>query len=721
MKKNVLVNGRVMTTNVESNEIVTMNELKLSPERHALYAKKITSKIFEVVPVIDALVLRAELDDNYNVSLCGEVFKTKGSNTPNARALMEFCKDFDNENVVDIQLSEWDEKNKTIKPTSIVKCNNKNQKVLYAETYSHTSVIFSMIEKDLKEEYKRVNSKNKSNAVNISDKDISALKDKLIDEISNLGLVISEGKAHVNNGKHTGIVLNPLKWSPSNMRGQSIYMTRINETSSFNVLNELSGHALEEAILGKKTIAKSIKTSARLGILSAPAIPMAKSANDKFSYVIVLDEIVGAYDYDEETNDKLKEVGIDIDNNISDGAAQHSVEYIAYSFEQMGRKMSLSQALYFAVQTRTNVFFTKTFGEAKTQFNMQYRLKQLINKYGEDKVLRVKAGQDVSGVDINDYKVIIIGNEECIASIIDYNGGKLLKDISLQTMIQGNVDTYLLDIAKASESKTSEQMLIKFLVANLERTIEVVNNLLVKELNDRFEEMVEGEVDPQNCSLAQFILRYAENGCFNTVALESLIKEQLKFNEAMVKKSRLSVDSLFQRALFDDSYFLTNGKINGLLGRNKWTNRLECYSLDVELRYADEINAIDNNPALTDEEKDKAKSELLTGVAFKYPSSSSDENAIVTYVTRKQISDRIDELKASKAIRGIEAKVLKDDFLNTSYGVTKIGADNTLKHKLAGMDTDYDGIVVVFEKDLVQILLDKYVDNDGLVNILVRK
>lgn len=721
MKKNVLVNGRVMTTNVESNEIVTMNELKLSSERHALYAKKITDKIFEVVPVIDALVLRAELDDNYNISLCGEIFKTKGSNTPNARALMEFCKDFDNENVVDIQLSEWDEKNKTIKPKSIVKCNNKNQKVLYAETYSHTSVIFSMIEKDLKDEYKRVNDKNSSKSVNMSDKDISALKDKLVDKISNLGLVISKGKAYINDGEHTGIVLNPLKWSPSNMRGQSIYMTRINETSSFNVLNELSGHALEEAILGKKTIAKSIKTAARLGILSAPAIPMAKSANDKFSYVIVLDEIVGAYDYDEETNDKLKEVGIDIDNNISDGAAQHSVEYIAYSFEQMGRKMSLSQALYFAVQTRTNVFFTKTFGEAKTQFNMQYRLKQLINKYGEDKVLRVKAGQDVSGLDINDYKVIIIGNEECIASIIDYNGGKLLKDISLQTMIQGNVDTYLLDIAKASESKTSEQMLIKFLVANLERTIEVVNNLLVRELNDRFEEMVEGEVDPQNCSLAQFILRYAENGCFNTVALESLIKEQLKFNEAMVKKSRLSVDSLFQRALFDDSYFLTNGKITGLLGKNKWTNRLECYSLDVELRYADEINAIENNPTLTDEEKDKAISELLTGVAFKYPSSSSDENAIVTYVTRKQISARIDELKASKAIRGIEAKVLKDDFLNTSYGVTKIGADNTLKHKLAGMDTDYDGIVVVFEKDLVQILLDKYVDNDGLVNILVRK
>ena len=63
-------------------------------------------------------------------------------------------------------------------------------------------------------------------------------------------------------------------------------------------------------------------------------------------------------------------------------------------------------------------------------------------------------------------------------------------------------------------------------------------------------------------------------------------------------------------------------------------------------------------------------------------------------------------------------EILLDDFLNTSYGVTKIGADNTLKHKLAGMDTDYDGIAVVFEKDLVQILLDKYPTTDGVATII---
>ena len=74
----------------------------------------------------------------------------------------------------------------------------------------------------------------------------------------------------------------------------------------------------------------------------------------------------------------------------------------------------------------------------------------------------------------------------------------------------------------------------------------------------------------------------------------------------------------------------------------------------------------------------------------------------------------------AKQITREERAILLDDFLNTSYGVTKIGADNTLKHKLAGMDTDYDGIAVVFEKKLVDILLAKYKKNDGVATVICK-
>ena len=708
MKKNVLVNGKVMT--VEAAKVENVETIALTPERHALYAKKITANIFKMVPVIEGVVLRAD-GEKGNIQLYGEVFKTKGTNSPNARALMEYCGDFDNDNIVDVQLSTWDDEAKTVVADHLVRCNDKMAKTLYVETYSHTLVIFSHLEKDLREIYGR----------EVSDADIKAEKDKLVDDTEKFGLVVTkDGSIRVNDGSVQGVVLNTLNWSPSNMRGESQLMSSVPSADSFAVLNKVSGGALEEAMRGGISIGALIKASARLGILSAPSVAMAKSANDKFGYVIVLDEVLGAHDYDETNSKKLEETGLEIDNNISDGAVQYGVEYIAYSFAKLGRKMKEEQALLFAVQTRANVFFTKVFGEAKTQFNMQYRLQQLIKKYGEDKVLRVQPGQDVSGLNKSDYKVIIIGNENCLGTIVDYNGGKLLKNISLQTMVQGNVDTFLLDIAKCSETGTSGQMLSKFITANLDATIAAINNIMLNNLDARFEEMIQGDVDAQNCSLAQFILRYTEEGKLNSVALKSMIKEQLTFNESMINKSRVDIDAVFQRALFDDSCFLTAGKIDSLLGRNKWTGRLECYSLDVELRYADEIAEIEANESLSENEKDKAISELLTGVAFKYPSPSSDENAIVTYVTKKQIKNKIKALKDAGVIKGREVKVLLDDFLNTAYGVTKIGSDNTLKHKLAGMDTDYDGIAVVFEKDLVNILLAKYPNNDGTVTIITK-
>ena len=54
------------------------------------------------------------------------------------------------------------------------------------------------------------------------------------------------------------------------------------------------------------------------------------------------------------------------------------------------------------------------------------------------------------------------------------------------------------------------------------------------------------------------------------------------------------------------------------------------------------------------------------------------------------------------------ARLVFNYFSFTSYGTIKIAADNALKHKLAGMDTDYDGVVVILEKELVDILVDVY-------------
>lgn len=681
----------------------------MSLEAHRAYTNAIIKNIHKVVPVIDGIVLRARENDA-DIEIYGERFKTAGSNNPNAMALMSYAGDFDVEGQSTVQLSHWDEKEKELVHDYIVKCNDKSKDRVYYETNTHTMIVYGALDADINKIMNKA-----------SDEVKAAVKAKLVDQAINMGLIVDNDNViktateeTTNEGQH----LTVLNWSPSNMRNETQLMTTLKPDEAFNVMDEVSGGALSQALQGKLSIAGLIKASARLGILGAPAVPMAESANNEFGYVIVMDEIQGPADYNNATQTALANKGIGIDTNTYDGSFCPSAEFIAASFAKLGKKLPVKKALLFAIQARATKYFTKVFGEAKTQKNMQYRLKRIIELFGEDKVLRVPAGTDVSKLNKDDYKVIIVGNEDCLGSIIDTNGGKLLKNIDLQTIVDGHVMTYLLDIAKCSDTSTSGQMLQKFLTADKDATINVLLECMGRKFDADLEERLSGEINPHKSSLAQFILRYAKNGVDNQAALEAVIKEEIKKQISLVYKSKIEIRAYFQRALFDDTYFLTNGKVNSLLTKNEYTGRLECYSRDIEVKFAEEIAEIESNEELSREQKDRKLAILLTGVAFKYPSPSSDENAIVTYVTAVQLKARINALFKTRVITAQERAVLLDDFLNTSYGVTKLGADNTLKHKLAGMDTDYDGIAVVFEKGLVDILLAKYPDTDGLATII---
>lgn len=711
MSKLVLnANGMIVKAAVEKAENVVTIEETLSMAAHKGHTNAIIRNIHKMVPVIEGVLLRAAQDKKTGKPyLYGERFYTEGTNSPNARALMEFASDFDTNEQAVVQLSHWDEDEKKLVPDHTVKCNDKTADRLYVATKTHTLVVYAQLEKDLKKIYQ-----------NHSEKQLKDMKQQFVDEVETMGLRITkDDKVYVANKSVEGTHLTVLNWSPSNMRSETQLMTAIQPDDAFKIMDEVSGGALSQAIEGKLTVASLTKLSARLGILGAPSVEMVKAANEEFGYVIVLDEILGPQDYNEETRGMLESNGIEIDDNTSDGSYCISVEMMQKSFAKLGRNLSMDKALLFAAQTRANKYFTKVFGEAKTQKNMQFRLNRLIEMYGEDKVLFVEAGADVSNLNKEDYKVIVVGNRETLGCIIDYNGGKLLKNISLQKIVEGDVTTHLLDIAKCSETSTSGQMLAKFLIANKEATINALLECMADNFDAELENMLSGDVDAHKASLAQFIIRYVANGTENTAALEALIKEMLPRLQSMIYKSKIDIKAYFQRALFDDTFFLTAGKVDSLLARNEYSGRLECYSRDVEVKFAEEINEIESSNA-TRAEKDAKLAELLTGVAFKYPSPSSDENAIVTYVTSAQLKARINAMYKAKQITRDERAILLDDFLNTSYGVTKLGADNTLKHKLAGMDTDYDGIAVVFEKKLVDILLTKYNDNDGLATIICK-
>ena len=702
-----VVNGKIMQVPVEENTVAAENNMGLSMAGHKAMARRVLNNIYSVVPVVKGILLRV-VSNNGAPELAFEVFHTLGSNNPNSLALMRAAGDFNIIGEKDVQLSHWDNDEKTLVPDYKVKCNDTSKDRVYYETNTHCVVVYGALDGDINEVCRKW-----------KDKDKRELKAKYVDQVQNLGLVMDvKGNVHINKGDVMGNPLTVLYWSPSNMRNETQLMTPIAPVDAFKILDEVAGGALSEALQGKFTIEDLIKKAARLGILGAPSTPLIKSGNLDFGYVIYMDEIEGPADFSKEQNEELIANEIEIDRNTYDGSMALSAEFVKASFAKFGIKISKKKALAFALQTRANKVFTKVFGETKSQENMQHRLEQLIAKVKPEEILRVEAGADVSGLDKSKYKLIIVGNEKCLGSIIDTNGGKLLKNISLQTIASGDFMTHLLDIAKCSKTKTSGQMLQKFLTADMLRTIDVIKHRLGQDLDNTLEHKLEGEINPHTCSLAEFILRYVPGGRTNTVALEKVIKDELKRQESIVHNLSVDIDAYFQRALFDDTYFLTGGKVDSLLTRNEHTGRLECYSKDIEVLFAEQIEAIESNPELSEDEKDRLVSILLTGAAFKYPSPSSDENALLTYQSSRQIRRKIEKLHEAGTITEAEMEILLDDFLNTSYGVTKIGADNTLKHKLAGMDTDYDGIAVVFEKDLVQILLDKYPTTDGVATII---
>lgn len=702
-----VVNGKIMQVPVEENTVAAENNMGLSMAGHKAMARRVLKNIYSVVPVVKGILLRV-VSNNGAPELAFEVFHTLGSNNPNSLALMRAAGDFNIIGEKDVQLSHWDNDEKTLVPDYKVKCNDTSKDRVYYETNTHCVVVYGALDGDINDVCRKW-----------KDKDKRELKAKYVDQVQNLGLVMDvKGNVHINKGDVMGNPLTVLYWSPSNMRNETQLMTPIAPVDAFKILDEVAGGALSEALQGKFTIEDLIKKAARLGILGAPSTPLIKSGNLDFGYVIYMDEIEGPADFSKEQTEELKANKIKIDRNTYDGAMALSAEFVKAAFAKFGIKISKKKALAFALQTRANKVFTKVFGETKSQENMQHRLEQLIAKVKPEEILRVEAGADVSGLDKSKYKLIIVGNEKCLGSIIDTNGGKLLKNISLQTIASGDFMTHLLDIAKCSKTKTSGQMLQKFLTADMLRTIDVIKHRLGQDLDNALEHRLEGEINPHTCSLAEFILRYVPGGRTNTVALEKVIKDELKRQESIVHNLSVDIDAYFQRALFDDTYFLTGGKVDSLLTRNEHTGRLECYSKDIEVLFAEQIEAIESNPELSEDEKDRLVSILLTGAAFKYPSPSSDENALLTYQSSRQIRRKIEKLHEAGTITEAEMEILLDDFLNTSYGVTKIGADNTLKHKLAGMDTDYDGIAVVFEKDLVQILLDKYPTTDGVATII---
>lgn len=679
------------------NDIIIPVRHSATPQSNLVLGKAAKKGIYNTTYAVDAIVVRAGKSvTNGDIYSYGIPFKTKINNSPYTKALVEYAGDFDRNDEPVIQIKHWDRKAKELVEDYRVTCNKENEKGEKTIATSCLCVVdFSMLEADL-------------NKICGWQKGLVAEhKQKLINEIINLGLEVRQnesGQPRIYTGKKnvTGTHYQVISWTASSQRNETALFTSLDPLKAFNVIDKVSGGTLSNALCKDRKIQELIKFSARLGQLSSPSTEMIELGNDKYGCMIYMKETMGPEDYIAEEKAKLKDIGVTIDRNTFDGAIVYGCDYIQDFLASVGKNVSLAQANLMAIQSRCSVLLSKVFGESKSKFNMRFRADRYRALVPKDRILEVSAGTDVSNLNKEDYDLIVVGNPNNIGIIMDINGGKALKDISLQQIVNGHYMNYLLDVAKCSDTKTSGQMLQKFMAVDKERTVSILERKMQEQFDASLMKFLQGDINVKECSLAHYLLRHYPEALTNTEVIKTVIDTEIDMIDNRLKNYRVDIEAVFLRALFDDAYFITNGAIDGVLGANKTTGCLEAYSYDVELKFEKQLAKIDASKHIKD--KEAAKHRLMTGSVFKYPSPSADESCSMTFLTKDELANRIANMNN---LTRQQREVLLDDFINTAFGVIKMAPNNTIKHRLAGMDTDFDGVAIVFERALVNMTLNQ--------------
>ena len=489
-----------------------------------------------------------------------------------------------------------------------------------------------------------------------------------------------EDAAEINRMAADGFVYNDVVYrvagsSPSNEKHATKFYYKVTEEidtelKAFNIMDSVAGNVFS-AKFAKLMSGKEItKMNTRLGNYLTTMLSLAQ-IDLKVDYIAVVQKqkdendklisdgsIAGAYDFDEATREAMDKVGVEIDNHINDGANYYATDVIVEMAANVGVKMTHKDALKVAVQNRATYLTGKTMSRTLTK----------------EQLVRVAKANNAK----------FYGNRNGrLLAVFDEDGAKLINYAALEAGT-AVIDVYVMAIAKASTVRTSGQHLIKYMAVDKEATINFMKKTLNGKLDKFFLDKLNNEAMMDSVN-ARLISALGEDAVKNTALMETMISDTMKYAQSAIAKTKVDIDGVYSHMMFDLSYALTNGRVNGVLGITA-NGFVEAYSEDVLRMYKDEIAAIENNTELTEEEMDAQLFNLLSGVVIKYPSAMPKEYEIIVYLTRKQLMRKINKVTTDNRDR----KTLKEYFNNTPYGCTVYAPINAMKNKLAGADVDFD-------------------------------
>ena len=480
--------------------------------------------------------------------------------------------------------------------------------------------------------------------------------DQAINDMAINGFVVTDKEGN-------SVVYRAAGSSPSNEKHAVKFFYKVTdeidtELKAFNIMDTVAGNVFSAKFAKLMTGKAVTKLNTRLGNYLTTMKSLAQIDLTKDYIALVDGSIKGAYDFDEATREQMDKVGIEIDNHINDGANYYATDVIVEMAANVGVKMTHKDALKVAVQNRATYLTGKTMSRTLTK----------------EQLVRVAKANNAE----------FYGNRNGrLLAVFDTDGAKLVNYAALEAGT-AVIDVYVMAIAKASTVRTSGQHLIKYMAVDKETTIKFMKNALGNKLDKFFLDKLNNEA-VMNSVNAKLIAALGEDAVKNTALMETLISDTIKYATSAIAKTKVDIDGVYSHMMFDLSYALTNGRVNGVLGITK-DGFVEAYSEDVLRMYKNEIAAIENNDELTEDEKDEQLFQLLSGVVIKYPSAMPKEFEIVVYLTRKQLMRKIKQVTKDNRDR----ETLREYFNNTPYGCTVYAPINAMKNKLAGADVDFD-------------------------------
>ena len=480
--------------------------------------------------------------------------------------------------------------------------------------------------------------------------------DQAINDMAINGFVVTDKEGN-------SVVYRAAGSSPSNEKHAVKFFYKVTdeidtELKAFNIMDTVAGNVFSAKFAKLMTGKAVTKLNTRLGNYLTTMKSLAQIDLTKDYIALVDGSIDGAYDFDEATREQMDKVGIEIDNHINDGANYYATDVIVEMAANVGVKMTHKDALKVAVQNRATYLTGKTMSRTLTK----------------EQLVRVAKANNAK----------FYGNRNGrLLAVFDTDGAKLVNYAALEAGT-AVIDVYVMAIAKASTVRTSGQHLIKYMAVDEKKTIAFMKNALGNKLDKFFLDKLNNEAVINSVN-AKLIAALGEDAVKNTALMETLISDTIKYATSAIAKTKVDIDGVYSHMMFDLSYALTNGRVNGVLGITK-DGFVEAYSEDVLRMYKNEIAAIENNDELTEDEKDEQLFQLLSGVVIKYPSAMPKEFEIVVYLTRKQLMRKIKEVAENNK----DKQTLVEYFNNTPYGCTVYAPINAMKNKLAGADVDFD-------------------------------